>query len=759
MQSLKKILISLAFISFSAHSQIIDKINITGLHTIDRGTVLNYLPFESGDFYSQNLKSKFSSAILNTGFFKDVIISDSGNILTIEVIENPTIKDVIITMESEDLIELDKVNENLNNFGISKGKIYNQTALDKFLTQIKNVYQTGGYAHATVKHQTIIDADNLATINIDIDEHEVIKIATMSVTGNNHFSQEDLLDLFDIGEADNFLFNFFTKRDHFSQIALDAGIDKLINFYLNNGYLDIKINKVSKDTIDANNININIDITEGALYYIGEITFDNTSELTQEQLNDLFALNTGDIFKRSQVVDGIQNITNFLADKGYAFTKVDSQPNKSVINNKHTMNLTIKVADNQKVYINRITIDGNTRTSDEVIRREIGVLEGGLYSNTKIEKSLTKLKRLGFFSDVSMKVSKVQGANDRINLHFTITETKTGQFSIGISHSNATGVSFNTGIKEKNIFGSGNELNASIAYSKAVKNIDLFFLNPYFTADGHSISYGIFNKEVDGSELESSSYITNKTGVSLGYGIPLDEDSRINANIKLSTIDITCGGAFASSGYEPEQCANDYNSEIYTSISYIRNTLNNAIFPTQGDNLNITTGIALPLTDYRYYKVDTSYRKYIPLSNKLTLKVNGRVGIADGYGDRELPFFERYYGGGASSVRGFSFNSLGEEYPDGTSKGGKLSLLGSVSVISPLSWVKDSENMRIAAFIDAGGIDKEVSFKGVSYRASAGVGFVWVTPIGPLGLYAATPIKKENGDDIKNFDFTLGTSF
>jgi outer membrane protein insertion porin family len=756
--NIKKLLLSLAFISSFTNAQIIEKINIYGLEVIDRGTVLNYLPFESGDFYSTTRSAELKEAILKTGFFKNVEISDSKDTLNINLVENPVIKDVVVNMESEKLIELDKINENLENFEILKGKIYNKESLDKFIRQVKKAYSAGGYADAVVKNTININSDNLATINIDINENDAVLIKSMNIVGNAVFEEEDLLDLFSIGEADNFIFNYFTKRDNFSQVALDAGLDKLISFYSNRGYLDIKVEKVLKNKL-GKDIKVEIHINEGSLYHIGSINYKNNSQLTTKELNSLFALKSNDVFERSKVVNGIQSITDVLADKGFAFAKVESETSKEVIKNKHFMNLTISVASNQKVYINRITIDGNTRTSDNVIRREIGVLEGGLYSNTQINKSITKLKRLGFFSDVGMKISKVSGSSDRINLHFEITETKTGQFSVGVSHSNATGVAFNTGIKEKNIFGTGNELNASFAYSKAVKNIDLFFLDPYFTTEGHSISYGVFSKSVDGSELESSSYTTNKTGLSLGYGIPLDEDTRINASLKLSSIDITCGGSFAATGYEPEQCADDYSSELYSKVGYVKNTLNNSTFPTNGERLSVSVGVGLPVADYRYYKIDSSYKKYIPLSKNLTLKFNGNLGMADGYGDRELPFFERYYGGGSSSVRGFSFNSLGEEYPDGTSKGGNLSALGSVSVISPLSWVKDSSAMRIAAFMDMGGLDREVSVKGVELRASVGVGFVWVTPIGPLGLYAAKPIKKKDGDDLKTFDFTIGTSF
>lgn len=754
MKTTQYLILLLAF-SFQLNAQIIDKINIDGLSIIDRGTVLNYLPFEASDFYSKNRQESLEKALMNTGFFKTVAIKDIDKELNITVIENPSIKEIEIEMDSEDFVEKSKIIENLEILDIVKGKIYNKVALQKLIIQIRAIYKSGGYSKANIDYKVSVDDYNLANIKINIVENSIIKINKISITGANNFDESDLLDLLDIGEADNFIFNYFTKRDHFSRVALDAGVEKLRNFYLNNGYLDIEIDKTVVSDDKDGRAGININLKEGPLYHIKEILFTGSQGFSVEKLQELMVLSGGDIFKRSSVVGGIKKITSFFADKGYAFAEISSK----IIKEGSLISLTIDINTNQKVYINRITIEGNTRTQDDVVRREIGILEGGLYSDSELNKTITKIKLLGYFEDIKMNISKAKGANDRINLHFVVTEAKTGQFSIGISHSNSTGVAFNAGIKEKNIFGTGKTLNAKLAFSKAVKNIDLFFLDPYFTNEGHSISYGIFNKSIDGSKLGSSSYITDKSGIKLGYGVPLNEDSKVNLNIRLSSIDITCSTTFASSSYEKKQCEEDYSSEIYSSVSYVTNTLNNYNFPTKGMRLKTAFGMALPLADYRYYKIDASYKQYKPLTKNITLKFNGKVGIADGYGDRDLPFFERYYGGGSSSVRGFKFNSLGSKYADGTSKGGKLSVLGGVSVISPLSWMKDSKSMRVSAFVDVGGIDSKVSSKGVDLRASAGLAFVWLTPVGPLGLYTATPLKKKDGDDVKTVDFTLGISF
>jgi outer membrane protein insertion porin family len=509
---------------------------------------------------------------------------------------------------------------------------------------------------------------------------------------------------------------------------------------------------------DKQNISIDMQINEGGQYKVGSIKF--TGDLFNqsiEELRELLTINKDDVFERKKVIESIQAISDVFADQGYAFVKIN--PITSEDAKTHAIDLNIDVALNNKVYINRITIVGNTRTQDEVIRREIGINEGGLYTNTELAESITRIKRLGFFSDVKMEVSKLKGFKDKINLNFSVEETKTGAITIGVSHSNGSGSSFEFGVKEKNFLGTGNTLNAAFSNSAAVQEMNFYFSDPYFTEDQHSISYGIFSKDVDGSALDVSSFKTNEVGFSLGYGIPLTKDTRIGADVRVSSREITCGATFATQ--EISQCASGDKTEVKANLNWSNNTLDNFNYPTEGHKNNISFDLALPIADFQYYKLDTSHKSYYPLGNDLTWKVNGSLGLARGYGDKELPFFKRYYGGGSSSVRGFDFNSLGATYAcTTTAKGGELSLLAGTSIISPMKFINDSKNMRMSAFIDAGSVEEKasnISFDQV--RVSTGVAFSWLTPVGPLGIYAAKPLVKKSSDKTKTIEFTLGTSF
>jgi outer membrane protein insertion porin family len=315
------------------------------------------------------------------------------------------------------------------------------------------------------------------------------------------------------------------------------------------------------------------------------------------------------------------------------------------------------------------------------------------------------------------------------------------------------------GIQENNFLGTGNTLNASISNSSAVKEMSFYFSDPYFTDDKHSISYGVFSKIIDGASLDVSSYKIDENGFSFGYGIPLTESTRIGLDIRTSNRTITCGAIFAST-YEVSQCANGDKTEVKTNLNWSNNTLDNFNYPTEGQKNSLSLDLTLPIADFRYYKLDATHRSYRPIGNDLTWKIKGSLGLAQGYGGKDLPFFKRYYGGGSSSVRGFDFNSLGATYSDGKAKGGELSLLASTSIISPMKFINDSKNMRMSAFIDTGSVEEKAS--NISFdqiRMSTGVAFSWLTPIGPLGIYASKPLIKKSADKTRTIEFTLGTNF
>ena len=747
----------------------INKIDFVGLNVISNTTLMAILPVKIGDQYNQNTSDEIIQTLFNTGYFSDISVANHNNNLTITLSENPYIKYFNVSTgtgsnwsnwlnNEQELLDTSSLNELIESNNLSAGNIYTKSRLVDFVTSLKTKYIAAGYYNSQIDSVVEVDSQNRIGIELNIDQGKRAKINSMSITGAAKFSDKELLDLFTIGEADFMLINLFTNKDHFTDIALNQGLELMTNHYFNSGYLGFKVLDVIS-TLDDNKekLNIDIQISEGIQYKLGKVFFEGElGNQTAVSLNELLSIKSGDIFNRQYVVNDIQTITDIYSDQGYAF--VDIIPTTQDF--LDTVNVTINISLNKKVYINRITISGNTRTQDEVIRREIGISEGGLYSRSALRNSVLKLRRLGYFSDVQMDVSKVDGMPDKIDLSFIVEETKTGTISFSVSHSNNYGISIGAGIQEKNIFGSGNTLNAELKLSESFNKISFYFQNPNYNDQNHSISIGAFKSEINDDDIMQDSYSINTKGLNFGYGIPLTESTRLNTNIEYATNDISCGSGFSAAGYEPTQCATSSADEVKLSINWSETTLNDYMYPTEGKSNALGIGFATPLGDYRYFDINANHTSYKPLSNDLTLKLTANLGLAKGYSGKELPFFKRYFGGGSGSVRGFGNKTLGPLYPNNNAKGGELSILGSANIIAPAYFFDDSDNMRMSAFIDTGNIyEKTSNIKLGDLRMSAGVGFAYLSPIGAIGMYWSTPILKKSGDIIENFGFSLGTGF
>ena len=761
-------LVSLLF-SIQSLANPINKIDFVGLNVISSTTLIAILPVKIGDSYNQDTSDEIIKTLFNTGYFSDISVANKDGNLTISLLENPYIKYFDVSTEKDsswsnwlnieqDLLDTSSLNELIESNKLSAGNMYSKSKLTDFVTLLKAEFNASGYYNAQIDSNVEIDSQNRIGIEINIYQGKRATISSMTISGANKLSEKELLELFSIGEADMLLINYFTNKDRYSDLALNQGLELMNNHYLNSGYLDFKIQNVNSTLNDnKDKLSIDIQISEGIQYKLGKVSFEGElGNQTAENLNDLLSIKSGDIFNRQSVVDDIQKLVDIYSDQGYAFVDI----NPITQDYLDTINVKINISLNRKVYINRITISGNTRTLDEVIRREIGISEGGLYSRSALKNSIMKLRRLGYFSDVQMDVSKVDGMPDKIDLSVVVNETKTGAISFSVSHSNNYGVSIGAGIQERNIFGSGNTLNAELKLSESFNKVSFYFQNPNYNNQNHSISIGAFKSEINDDDIMQDSYKINTKGLNFGYGIPLTESTRLNTNIEYAKNNISCGSGFSATGYEATQCATSSADEVKLSLNWSESTLNDYMYPTDGKSNALAIGLATPLGDYRYFDINANHTSYKPLSNDLTLKLTADLGLAKGYSGNELPFFKRYFGGGSGSVRGFGNKTLGPLYPNNQAKGGELSILGSANIIAPAYLFNDSDNMRMSAFIDTGNIyEKTSNIKLNDLRMSAGVGFAYLSPIGAIGMYWSTPILKKSGDVIENFGFTLGTGF
>ena len=757
------------FFTTQAHSIPIDKINFIGLNNSSEDSLLKLIPFQAGQEYTDSSSNEIIQSLFKTGLFSDITVAKNENTLDITLNENPTIKFFDFNLDSGSgfsnwlkgekmLMTKEILDEELVNNLLTPGNPFTQRKLDEFILMLESKYSESGYYNIIITPNVAVDPQNRTGIDLSINQGDRVKIDTFRISGAEKISEKDLLKLFKIGEADMMIVNYFTNKDLFTEAEFTLGIDLMTNAYFDAGYLDFKILNVdSKLDENKEKISIEIEISEGIQYQLGKISFEGEIDVIGiDGLHNAISMNEGDVFNRNQVINNIQVLTDLFADKGYAFVNINPVTSEFL----NSVNINFEISLNKKVYINRITISGNTRTQDEVVRREIGISEGGLYSRSILRDSLNKLRRLGYFSDVQISTSEVKGLPDKIDINFQVKETQTGSVSFSVSHSNNYGISFGAGIEEKNIFGSGNTLNANFNVSESYNRISFYFMNPNYNDEGHSVSIGAFKSEINDDDVAKNSYEIDSTGSSIGYGIPLSDDTRINTEFEYSSNDIKCSSLFSGSGYESSQCAAKDNDEFKVNINWSKNTLNDYLYPTKGINNSLSAGISLPLGDYRYFDLDANHTSYRPFNDTTTLKLTGNFNLSKGYSDKELPFYKRNFGGGSGSVRGFGNKSLGPLYPNGKAKGGEIAILGSANLITPAFFFDNNEKMRMSAFIDAGNIfEKSSNIKLGDLRMSTGFGFAYLSPIGSIGAFISTPILKKDGDIIEDFGFSLGTGF
>lgn len=761
-------IISLLF-SASASSNPINKINFIGLNSTIQSSLIDILTFKVGQNFTPSVSDQIIQELFSTGYFSNIAIIKNTNELDITVVENPYIKFFDINQTElnpwtnwidpqNQLLTSDKLQEYLKKNNLSPGNIFLTDSFNKFLSDLREEYISNGYYNIEITDQIELDDENRISIELLINQGEKVKVSSMSISGSKNFSEKELLKLFKVGKANNFVLNIFTKKDQYNNKIFEEGIQALNNYYLNSGFMDFKIVDISRNLNNNNQkMDIEVQISEGIQYKLGDISFSGeTGNFSSKDLRSLFTMNKGDIFNRKIIVDDIQKVIDAYSDQGYAFVDVSPITNDFIDSISVDINISLK----QKVYINRINISGNTRTQDEVIRREIGISEGGLYSRTTIKNSILKLRRLGYFSDVQIDIIEIEGVDDKLDLSFKVEETQTGSLSFSVSHSNTYGVSAGFGVKEKNIFGSGNTFNANVKLADSYQRTSFYFENPFFNENAHSISYGAFLSKTDDDDIMKESYEITSKGLNFGYGIPLTENTRLNSSIEYAQNEIKCGTTFSTSDYEKTQCSVKNNDEVKLNLNWSENTLNDYMYPTDGRSNQIDFDIALPVADYKYYKINASHSSYSPIGENLTLKLTADLGIASGYGSKELPFYKRYFAGGSGSVRGFGKRTLGPEYINNRAKGGELSILGSANLISPVFFFEDSKNMRLSTFVDAGNIfEKSSNLELDELRMSVGLGFAYLSPIGAIGIHWTTPILKKSGDTIENFSFSLGTGF
>jgi outer membrane protein insertion porin family len=552
-------------------------------------------------------------------------------------------------------------------------------------------------------------------------------------------------------------FSWYTKNDQYSKQKLSADLEALRSFYQNRGYLEFNVDSTQVSiTPDKEDIYITLNVTEGPRYTVGDVRIAGDLVVPADELQRLVRIKPGDVFSREKLQASAKDMSDRLGADGYAFANVNAAPELDRENAKASF--TFYVDPGRRAYVRKINISGNSKTRDEVIRREFRQLEDAWYDGPRIERSKVRVKRLGYFDDVNVETPPVPGTADQVDVEVSVTEKSTGNLLAGVGYSSAEGIVINASVSQQNIFGSGNALSIGVNTSRFNRTYSVLFTEPYYTVDGVSRTIEAYQKNLDPTGLAISQYASHTLGAALGFGVPITESDTINFGGRFEHTNITLFN-------DSPQVYRDFVTEFGASsnayiatVGWSRDTRDDILYPTRGRLQSVLLESGLPFGDLAYYKVQYVHSVYWPVYGDLVLMARADLGYGGGLSGKPLPFFKAFFAGGVNSVRGYDTASLGPRDSFGNALGGRRKIVGNLEVFYPI--LKGDKAVRASAFIDAGEIyanGEQSEFE--SFRYSAGVGVAWSSPIGPLKFSYAIPLNSKEGDRQQRFQFQAGTTF
>ncbi len=731
-------------------------IRVEGLQRISAGTVFNYLPVKIGDLLTTEDSEAAIRALFRTGFFNDIYLEREGNVLVVNVKERAAVSSIEITGNQD--LETEALLDGLEQIGLAEGRVFDRSLLDKVEQELQRQYYSRGKYSVRIDTTVTPLERNRVGILIDISEGRVARIKQINIVGNHQFRDKELTDDFTLTPPN--IFSFVTKSDQYSKQKLAADLEILRSFYLDRGYLNFNITSTQVSiTPDKRDIYITINITEGEQYRISEVTLSGELVLEPEELFPLVRINPDDVFSRKRVTEAVDRISEKLGDQGYAFANVNTVPDLDDETNEVALAFFVDPGD--RVYVRRVNVSGNISTRDEVLRREMRQMEAGWFSSEKVERSRTRLQRLGFFEDVNVETPTVPGTTDQVDVNYSVTETSSGNITAGLGYSQTSGVLLNASISQDNFLGSGKRVSFTFNNSDVNTIYNFAYTNPYYTIDGVSRGFGIFYRETEADEANLSDYTTDAFGGNISFGIPINEYDTIRFNTEYENLELK------KTNSSPDEVTDfiDEHGDQFNTVrltgSWSHDTRNKAIFADTGGLQRFSVEAAVPGSELEYYKLNYRQQRYVPLTKNLTLSMNADIAYGDGYGDYDnLPFFENYFAGGVRSVRGFEDNTLGPRDSKGNPIGGSFKLVGGSELIFPIPFLEASNSYRMSAFFDIGNVYANYdSFDANDLRYSVGIAGLWLSPMGPLAISLGYPLNDKGRDDVQNFQFTFGSFF
>lgn len=779
----------------------ITDIRVKGLYRVTKGAVLLAMPIQVGDVVTKDDISQSLKKIYATHNFDEVkaYINENG-VLTIDVKERPTI--VNITYAGNDAIKSDQISEIINAQGVKVGETLNVITLKELEASLEDYYHSMGRYQAKVNTILVYLPRNRVDVKFNLVEGVNAKIDQINIVGNKVFSEEKLLGQFELRDSVPW-WNFLANRNFYSQ-RFNGDLETLRSYYMNRGYVRFNIESTRVEvTPDRKGVYVSISVKEGEKYQLNSFRILGETYGHAGEMLKIIPLEKGDTYNAAQVSHAEEILANYMGKFGYAYTKVKAFT--EIDDENKIVDINFHVEPGRRIYVTNVKIVGNSITTDEVIRREIRQMDGTWLSNEAINTSKERLNQLGFFESVEMEPKKSGSEPDTVELVTTVKERPTGSIKAGIGFGTETGLTLNGEISQNNFLGYGGRAAIELNTNKYDRKIQLSYDDPYFTIDGISLGGNVFYEKFEAGDANLVDYTNTRWGGGLNLGYPLDEHNFIRYGISYENNRLSQTNSFEQvqkfwDMYSDENSDNKITFENYVAtLGYSRNYLDRGVFPTSGNRQWVNLFVAVPASDTQYYKTSVETTHFWPLDKERNYIINfrGKLGYGNGYGTKNgyeqvLPFFENYYLGGGDWLRGFKYNSVGPRalydytllgnngvVATKNAIGGNAMAVASLQLVVPTPFASEGyeSKLRTTLFVDAGSLwdttyDPDYVKQCLGnceymydysdpkyYRASYGASIVWMSPMGPIGVTLANPLKKKEGDRTEIFTFTLGRTF
>ena len=737
----------------AAESFVIKDIKVNGLQRITAGAVFNALSIKLGDEFSDQRSGDAIRELFGMGFFSDVSIDQNADVLIINVTERPAITS--IELDGNKDIETEQLLTAFDDVGMAVGRVFNPLVLDKVKKELLQQYYNNGKYSASVETKVTTLERNRVAILINVSEGSAASIKKINIVGNKSFSDEEILGSFELTGPT--LISFYTNSDQYSKQKLSADIERLSSFYQDRGYINFKVESTQVSiSPDENGIYITINVKEGVVHTVSEVKLAGELVVSPDKLIPFVSVQPDDIFSRKKATQTSENITTLLGHEGYSFANVNMIP--EIDAETSTVKITFFVDPGKRVYVRRVIMQGNVKTRDEVLRREVRQMEAAPISTLQVERSKDRLSRLGHFDEVGVETPAVAGTNDQVDVIYSVKEKSSGNILAGAGFSQSQGLVLNASISQNNFLGTGKRMSASFNNSDVNTVYSLGYTNPYYTIDGVSRGFNISYRTTDAEEANTSDYSTETFNTGVNFGLPLNERDRIGLgfDVEFTSLDIDDSLVVSRISDFVRENGDSYTN-FKLSASWGTDSRNRAVFANKGGSKRLSGIVTLPGSDLEFYKLTYNQKHYFSVTKHTTLYLNGNFGYGDSYGDAEsLPFFENYYAGGKNSVRGFTDNTLGPKDEFGDAIGGSVKLVGNAEYIFPVPFMPESKTVRLSTFMDAGNVyDDEIDVGDLRY--SVGVSAKWLSPFGALSVSLAMPLNDDEDDEVQVFQFSFGS--